>query len=124
MANSQKYEKHRIVLEEKRRRELELLAAGDSGLQSRNASIILLRADGMEYKDICTQHNCNLGTVYKVLKKEMEGGELTGELGRKKKLSDAEIVEIRQLKADGKTWQELADKYGVSLPTIKRIGRG
>lgn len=120
MVNSQKYEKHRIVLEEKRRRELETLAAGDSGLQSRNASIILLRADGMEYKDICTQHNCNLGTVYKVLKKEMEGGELTGELGRKKKLSDSEVTEIRQLKADGKTWQELADKYGVTVPAIKQ----
>lgn len=124
MANSQKYEKHQIVLEEKRRRELETLAAGDSSLESRNASIILLRADGMEYKDICKRHNCSLGMVYKIIKKEMDGGNLTGELGRKKKLSDSEVAEIRQLKADGKTWQELADKYGVSLPTIKRIGRG
>lgn len=124
MVRSQKYEKHTIVLEANRRRELEILAAGDSGLESRNASIILLRADGMEYENIASQHNCSKAAIYKVLKREIEGIGLVGKHGPKFKLSDSEIIEIRQLKADGKTWPELAEKYGVSLPTIKRIGRG
>jgi DNA-binding XRE family transcriptional regulator len=40
-----------------------------------------------------------------------------------KKLTPAEVIEIRRLRAEGHTQQALADRYGVSRMTIRQIER-
>ena len=81
-----------------------------------------------EKSGLCVLHNCDtpaccnpnhlrLGTH----RENMADASAKGRMG--KKLTPAEVIEIRRLRAQGRTQRELAERFGVSRMTIRQIER-
>lgn len=47
-----------------------------------------------------------------------------GERSARLKLTDADVAEARQMRADGALHREIAERFGVSLPYVSRLMRG
>jgi transposase len=82
-----------------------------------------LRSDGLTYREISEQVKVDLQTVYRVVThgREPVGKSQLGACNGNAKLVDDDIRKIRQLRADGMTFNAIAERFSVSKALIQKI---
>ena len=105
--------------------------------QSRNKSgsiIVEFNGINLNLKDLADQFGIPTTTIYRRYHQGVRGADLVSKKNRLKlrvgskasnsKLSEKDVIEIKKLLLEGLSSQKIADKFGVSQPTISNIKTG